>query len=389
MTNLTRRFVARLAATLSALDYARTHCDDARLSRARCGRRRFRSIRRGRRIPTTGCSARSSSIAVDSRDHIWVLHRRAIDSRGSTRQRGASSPRVRYGGQAACELGRYRPTATTGRSASTASSSTRRTSSGSAATAAGRGRRRSGSGDDMILKFTDGREAGAADRTSRTEQGQYRHASTSTSPPTCSSTHRRTSCTSPTATATSASSSSTRTAGKFKRMWGAFWQRATGRDGSQPAGAAAQPGSTRRPAAVRSAVHAVKVSNDGIVYVADRTNNRIQPFTTARASISGPGAVIAAEGAVTPVPAGLCVLARREAAIPLRRGLRADAGRRSSIAQTMTQIGTVGMRGPKPGEFDIVHHMAADSKGNLYTAEIVTNRRASSKVLVSSGRRLR
>ena len=43
---------------------------------------------------------------------------------------------------------------------------------------------------------------------------------------------------------------------------------------------------------------------------------------------------------------------------------------------TMTQIGTVGMRGPKPGDFDIVHHMAADSKGNLYTAEIVTNRRA-------------
>jgi len=28
-------------------------------------------------------------------------------------------------------------------------------------------------------------------------------------------------------------------------------------------------------------VHAVKVSNDGIVYVADRTNNRVQTFTTA------------------------------------------------------------------------------------------------------------
>jgi hypothetical protein len=47
----------------------------------------------------------------------------------------------------------------------------------------------------------------------------------------------------------------------------------------------------------------------------------------------------------------------------------------------MTQIGTIGMRGPKPGEFDIVHHMAADSKGNLYTAEIVTNRRAQRFVL--------
>jgi DNA-binding beta-propeller fold protein YncE len=43
---------------------------------------------------------------------------------------------------------------------------------------------------------------------------------------------------------------------------------------------------------------------------------------------------------------------------------------------TMRQIGAVGMRGAGPGEFNIVHHMAADSKGNLYTAEIVTNRRA-------------
>ena len=44
------------------------------------------------------------------------------------------------------------------------------------------------------------------------------------------------------------------------------------------------------------------------------------------------------------------------------------------------------MRGPKPGDFDIVHHMAADSKGNLYTAEIVTNRRAQRFVLKYSTR---
>jgi len=48
---------------------------------------------------------------------------------------------------------------------------------------------------------------------------------------------------------------------------------------------------------------------------------------------------------------------------------------------TMKQIGVVGMRGDGPGEFNIVHHMAADSKGNLYTAEIVTNRRAQRFVL--------
>jgi hypothetical protein len=49
--------------------------------------------------------------------------------------------------------------------------------------------------------------------------------------------------------------------------------------------------------------------------------------------------------------------------------------------RTMAQIGAVGMRGKGAGEFDIVHHMAADSKGNLYTAEIVTNRRAQRFVL--------
>ena len=43
---------------------------------------------------------------------------------------------------------------------------------------------------------------------------------------------------------------------------------------------------------------------------------------------------------------------------------------------SLTQVGAVGSRGPRPGEFDIVHHMATDSKGNLYAAEIVTNRRA-------------
>ena len=51
---------------------------------------------------------------------------------------------------------------------------------------------------------------------------------------------------------------------------------------------------------------------------------------------------------------------------------------------TMTQIGVDGQRRAKPGEFDIVHHMAADSKGNLYTAEIVNNRRAQKFVLVGT-----
>ena len=49
----------------------------------------------------------------------------------------------------------------------------------------------------------------------------------------------------------------------------------------------------------------------------------------------------------------------------------------------MRQIGAFGNRSAKPGDLDIVHHMAADSTGNFYTAEIVTNRRAQRFVLKS------
>ena len=44
------------------------------------------------------------------------------------------------------------------------------------------------------------------------------------------------------------------------------------------------------------------------------------------------------------------------------------------MAAAIVQLHVVA--GANPGEFNIVHHMAADSKGDLYTAEIVTNRRA-------------
>jgi DNA-binding beta-propeller fold protein YncE len=107
--------------------------------------------------------------------------------------------------------------------------------------------------------------------------------------------------------------------------------------------------------------------------VADRTNNRIQAFTTAGKYLRQ--VRLAAEGTVTPVPAGFAFSpgAKQQYLYVVDSGpMRVAIFDRVQL----TQIGTLGMRGPKPGEFDIVHHMAADSKGNLYTAEIVTNRRA-------------
>jgi DNA-binding beta-propeller fold protein YncE len=165
--------------------------------------------------------------------------------------------------------------------------------------------------------------------------------------------------------------------GKFKRMWSAF--------GNPPPSAMAPNPPTPQPnqggpdgPPQFGLVHAVKVSRDGIVYVADRTNNRIQTFTSAGKFLRQ--ARLAQQGTVTPVPAGFAF-----SPDPKQQFLYVVDSGPMQVAifdrETMAQIGTIGMRGPKPGDFDIVHHMAADSKGNLYTAEIVTNRRAQRFVL--------
>ena len=125
-------------------------------------------------------------------------------------------------------------------------------------------------------------------------------------------------------------------------------------------------------------VHAVKVSRDNIVYVADRTYRRLQTFTLEGKFLRQ--ATLPGDTEVAPVPAGFAF-----SPDPKQQYLYVvDSGPMRVVIfdrATLTAIGSLGMRGAKPGDFDIVHHMAADSKGNLYTAEIVTNRRAQRFVL--------
>ena len=170
--------------------------------------------------------------------------------------------------------------------------------------------------------------------------------------------------------------------GAYKRMWGAFGNTpetpppaGRGARGAPPA--AASPDGPPQ----FGLVHAVKVSSDGVVYVADRTNNRIQTFTTEgkyQRQVQ-----VAPLGEVNGVPAGFSF-----SPDPKQQFLYVvDSGPMRIVIferATLRQIGSVGMRGKGAGEFDIVHHMAADSKGNLYTAEIVNNRRAQRFVAGSS-----
>jgi hypothetical protein len=164
--------------------------------------------------------------------------------------------------------------------------------------------------------------------------------------------------------------------GKFKRMWGAF--------GNPPPAtfaanaAVPQPQTTPDGPPEFGLPHSVKVSSDGIVYLADRINNRIQMFTTEGKFLKQ--VRVAMLNNVTPVPAGFAFSPDKKQ----QYLYVVDSGPMQIVIydrEKMVEIGRVGVRGPKVGEFDIIHHMAADSKGNLYGAEIVTNRRAQRFVL--------
>jgi hypothetical protein len=176
--------------------------------------------------------------------------------------------------------------------------------------------------------------------------------------------------------------------GAFKRMWGAF---GNAPDSDPPAGAAPGGGGRGRGASAPALdtegpgaehfgnpVHAVKISNDNLVYVADRSNRRIQVFTPAGKYMTevfinraGPSAGSVAGLAFSPDPQQRFLYA-------------ADYGN-SHVAvldrKTLKVLYQFGTRSAKPGDFQGPHHIASDSKGNLYVAEVAPGNRAQKFVL--------
>jgi hypothetical protein len=167
--------------------------------------------------------------------------------------------------------------------------------------------------------------------------------------------------------------------GAFKRMWGAFGN--TPED-PPPAPPAPPPGSPA-PAAPKletegpgpqqfGIVHSVKVSNDGLVYVADRGNRRVQIFTIDGKyqkqlfiNREGPSGATAAGLAFSPDAAQKLLYV-------------ADFGNGKVVVVdrlSLEVLGSIGTRGAEPGQFQNLHHIAVDSKGTLYTAEVAPGRR--------------
>ncbi len=104
--------------------------------------------------------------------------------------------------------------------------------------------------------------------------------------------------------------------------------------------------------------HDITVDRDGKLYVADRTNNRIQVFD-AEGNFLNKWTGIGQ-------PWGL-YYASRDNAIFMCDG---ENNRVVKLNLDGQIIGTLGSFGKAPGKFDFAHHLAVDSSGAIYVAEI-------------------
>ena len=125
-------------------------------------------------------------------------------------------------------------------------------------------------------------------------------------------------------------------------------------------------------------VHGVKVSNDGLGYVNDRLNKRLQVFT-----LNG----TFQKEIFIDRPTRLLGTSFNTAFSPDRdqRWLYlADAGNgRIHIfdRKSLKEVGAYGRIGRYAGQFVFMHNLATDSRGNLYVTEVGNGRRVQKLVL--------
>lgn len=159
--------------------------------------------------------------------------------------------------------------------------------------------------------------------------------------------------------------------GAYKRHWGAYGKPPIGVD--KPDGRRAAPPTAAQLTTFGSPVHCVRVARDGLVYVCDRLNNRVQVFRKDGSYVK--------EFTVEPATAGNgavwdLVLSRD----PQQRFLHMADGRNNQILtlsrETGAVVGSVGRPGRYAGELHWVHDLAVDARGNLYAGEVDTGKRA-------------
>jgi DNA-binding beta-propeller fold protein YncE len=152
--------------------------------------------------------------------------------------------------------------------------------------------------------------------------------------------------------------------GRFERMWGAY--------GNIPADGPAPANDPNGPPAQQfgTATHCVRIARDGLVYVCDRSNNRIQVFRKDGTFVE--------ERFVARETGGLGAIWDLELS-PDERFVYVADGQNQKIwillRETLEIIGSFGGDGHEPGQIRGVNAIAVDSRGNIYIAEANDGRR--------------
>jgi len=154
--------------------------------------------------------------------------------------------------------------------------------------------------------------------------------------------------------------------GEYKRHWGAYGERPD--DQALPAYDPTDAPSRH----YRSPVHGVAIANDGLVYVADRTNNRLQVFQKDGQFVTE--AFIRPDTLGSGTASGVTLSEDAD-----QRWLFIPDGTNNVVwildRETLEVVDYFGRLGKNAGQFYRLHNLAIDSRGNLYTTEVNVGQR--------------
>jgi hypothetical protein len=154
--------------------------------------------------------------------------------------------------------------------------------------------------------------------------------------------------------------------GKIKRFWGAY--------GHVPSDSNLGPYNPEAPIAqqFRNPVHCAEPTPDGLVYVCDRVNDRLQVFDKSGKFLK--------EKIIKPTTRGdgsvWDIAFSRD---PAQKYIFMADGKNEHVyvmdRQSLEILTQFGDGGRQPGQWFAVHSIATDSKGNIYTAETYEGKR--------------
>lgn len=156
------------------------------------------------------------------------------------------------------------------------------------------------------------------------------------------------------------------TSGAIKRYWGAYGNKPNDADTAKY-----EPGGPL-PKQFGAPVMCAKLADDGLLYVCDTQNDRIQVFKKDGSFVK--------EKTVAPATRGTgSVWDIAFSRDPQQKYLYVADGMNMKVhvldRQSLDELTSFGDGGRQPGQFYAVHSIATDSKGNLYTVETYEGKR--------------